>query len=175
MSRDLKTRKQLFTSLFERESDAVFRFCLWRINDREKALEITQEAFTRLWKEFFLGAKVPNPKGFVYLTAKRLVIDWYRKKKSVSLEATNEENGENLRLRDEGAEEEVERYPDLKKALDSIKEMDDSYRDALYLRFFEGLNPREIAEALHLTPNAVSVRITKGLKKLREMLHIKEE
>ncbi|MEK7642161.1 MAG: sigma factor-like helix-turn-helix DNA-binding protein, partial [Patescibacteria group bacterium] len=41
--------------------------------------------------------------------------------------------------------------------------------DAVYLRFVEGLSPPEIAEIIGISTNATSVRITRGLEKLRTL------
>ena len=77
----------LFTEIFEQESNALFRFCYARMSDRELAIEVAQESFARLWGKMRESTPVPNPRALLYVTAKHLIIDWYRRKKSLSLEA----------------------------------------------------------------------------------------
>ena len=48
------------------------------------------------------------------------------------------------------------------------------YREVLTLRFVEGFLPKEIAELTGESANTVSVRITRGLQKVRDHLHIHE-
>ena len=162
--------KNSFLQIFEGESDALFRFCLWRTTDRELSLEFSQEAFARLWQEMRLGKDIPNPRAFLFLVAKRLIIDWYRKHKPSSLDAGMGGDDAPLDPRDEKAHEEIEAFADGRRALALLDRVDERYREALYLRFVEDLPPREIAEALGLTPNAVSVRITRGLEALRGLI-----
>lgn len=161
-----------FTEVFEKEHDALFRYCFWRTMNRERALELTQEAFARLWADMGRGKEVPNPQAYLFLVAKRLVIDWYRRKKSLSLDRAAEESDE--RIREPGdanlAAEQMEAASDGRRALEKLERIPEAYREPLYLRFVEDLPPREIAEILGLKVNVVSVRITRGLEALRKEL-----
>lgn len=165
-----------FTQVYERESDALFRFCLLRVSDREKALDITQESFTKLWRSFLLEKEVENPRALVFTIARNLIIDWYRKKKSLSLEGLSSGLGDDERefdVGDEHATLAIEHYTEVRHVLDLLNQLPTEYREAVYLRFVEGLNPRDIALVLETSPNVVSVRITRGLAALRELLGIK--
>ncbi len=160
-----------FTEVFERENDALFRFCLWRTSNRELAIEFTQEALARLWREMQRGKNIPNYRAFIFLVAKRLIIDWYRKRKTLSLDETNE-NDEPLFDPGFDPSSEIDIASDGKKALASIEELDERYREVVYLRFIEDLPPRDIALTLGISANAVSVRLTRGVAQLREILGI---
>ena len=76
-----------FESIYESESDAIFRFCVVRVSNREQALDITQETFLRLWQSMLQNKEILNNRAFLFTVAHRLVIDWYRKKKSFSLDS----------------------------------------------------------------------------------------
>lgn len=162
--------KNMFEEVYKEESDAIFRFCLVRVSSREQAMDITQETFLRFWQSLSLDKKILNNKAFLFTIARRLVIDWYRKKKSLSIEDI-EEGGEEFVLPDEETSEKnlfagVEgRY-----VLDKIKELPDSYREPLYFRFVEDLSPPEIAEILGVSVNAASVRINRGIIELRKIV-----
>src|SRR4051812_32968922 len=82
-----------FTTMYEAESDGIFRFCLVRVSDREQALDLTQETFAKVWQFVSDGKTLTHARTFLYTVARNLIIDWYRKKKSVSLEAMMEEDG----------------------------------------------------------------------------------
>ena len=51
-----------------------------------------------------------------------------------------------------------------------VLELDEPYRSAILLRFFEELAPRDIARRLDVPVNTVHSRIARGLKRLRERL-----
>jgi len=166
--------KKDFISLYEGHNDALFRFCLWRVSDREIALELTQETFTRLWNRMVSGRKIENPRAFIYLVARRMIIDWYRKSKPRSLEALSEDDRLRFEPVDEGVVARMEMSRDAKQALEKIQELPEQYREVVYLSFVEDLPPREIAVRLNLTPNAVSIRLARGLEALRRLTGIEK-
>ncbi len=167
------TAAEKFTAIFNEESDALFRFSYSRTSDRDVARDLTQETFCRLWKKMAEEGSVPNPRAFLYVVARHLIIDWYRKHKSASLEALSENSDQPFEPRDDAQEESIETSSDVARALAFLERLGPSYRDIMYMRFVEDLPPRDIAETLGLSVNAVSVRISKGLTELRKIMGIK--
>lgn len=164
--------REVFTEVFERENDALFRFCFARTSDRELAVEITQESLTRLWGKMALGEIVPNPRALLFVTAKHLIIDWYRKKKSLSLEALSTDIDNPFDPKDENAHEAIELSADAGRVLALLAKLGETHRDILILRFLEERPPREIAELLDLKASTVSVRISHALTALRKLMGI---
>ena|SRR3989344_605494 len=167
--------RQRFSDAYERYSDELFRHCSLRLSDRERALELTQECFLKTWQYIERGEKVEEFRPFLYRTLRNLIIDEYRRKKPRSLEAmlegSEETNVETLMPQDESntLESAIERFEG-SRALAALQELPDLYREVLVLRFVESLSPKEIAEIVDESENAVSVRIHRGLKKLRALL-----
>lgn len=54
--------------------------------------------------------------------------------------------------------------------LEALDDLDDTERELIRLWAWEQLTPAEIATALGLTPNAVSIRLTRARQHLRELL-----
>lgn len=165
---DQDEAKDYFLQSYDTYADAIFRFTLMKVSDREKAQDITQEVFLRFWQKLRDGAVLRNDRALLYAIARNLVIDWYRKKKETSLDALTEEGFE-ARGTDE--------VPILQNAMNEevlrvIHTLDESSRETLLLRFVEGFSPAEIALLHGETANAVSVRINRALKKVREQLHL---
>lgn len=167
------TMQNKFIELYESEADAIFRFCLLRLSDREQATDIMQETFARLWQEMEIGKKIANVRAFIFTVAHHLIIDWYRKKKSLSLEGmVNEENGDESfepSFASINSKIELELEAEGRYLLENINKLAKSYRKAVYLRFVKGLTPPEIGIILKLSANAVSVRINRGLEQLRKI------
>jgi RNA polymerase sigma-70 factor (ECF subfamily) len=158
-----------FEKIYEDLSDAIFRFCLFRVSDREQALDITQETFLRLWQSFSLKKKIFNERAFLFTVAHRLIIDWYRKKKSISLDSLlYTEDAERYDPPDETTVGTLELKAEGRYLLDKINELSPSYRHSIYLRFVEGLSPREIGSVLGISSNAASVRLRRGILELRK-------
>jgi RNA polymerase sigma-70 factor (ECF subfamily) len=155
-----------FLKAYEEHSDAIFRHVLFRVFDRDKAKDVTQECFLRTWRRLAAGAQIANLRAFLYRTAINLVIDESRKKKSESLEAALESGFEpaSTGIRPDAATEAA-------RAAQAIDDMDEIYRDVLRLRYVDGLGPSDIAEILGESENVVSVRLHRGLKLLKEKIN----
>lgn len=161
-----------FEEIYSLESDAIFRFCLLRVSDRDQALDITQETFLRLWQSIQDGNDILNNKAFLFTIARRLVIDWYRKKKSLSLDylMIKDSDGESRDFVDEHTNiDNLLSGAEGRFLLKKINEISSSNRDSVYLRFVEDLSPGEIAKILGISTNAASVRINRGLEELKKI------
>lgn len=160
-------QKQMFEKIYENLSDRIFRFCFVRVSDREQALEITQDTFLRLWLEMQKGKTIENSRAFLFTITNRLIIDWYRKKKSIPLTKLKI-NDEDFDQIDEKETERMELGAEGRYLIEKINELPVGYREPVYLRFVEDLSPPEIAKILGITVNACSVRINRGLVELRK-------
>jgi len=167
--------QQEFKQAYERYSDELFRHCAMRLSDRERALEITQEAFLRTWNYLSRGEEIQELRPFLYRTLKNLIVDEYRKMKTYSLEGMiNEEEGEsveNLLPQDNSntLEAAVDRFEG-KRAMTLLAQLPDAYKEVIIMRYVDGLSPKEIAGELSESENTVSVRLHRALKKLRDLL-----
>ncbi|OHB05261.1 MAG: hypothetical protein A3B22_03195 [Candidatus Zambryskibacteria bacterium RIFCSPLOWO2_01_FULL_47_33] len=165
--------KKRFTDIYNRESDSLFRFCLLRVSDREKALDLTQEAFSRLWSSIVSGKKVNNPRALLYTVTRNLIIDWYRRIKSVSLEGLSKEDEDReFDVPDEKATLEIELNADSKRVLSMLEKLEPRYKEVVYLRYVSDLSPKDIAKVMDLNANTVSVRISRGIKALKRLMGI---
>ncbi len=162
----------VFAEIYSRESDAIFRFCLIRTSDREMALDFTQDTFMRFWNSLVLEKDIKNHRTFLFTIARNLIIDWYRKKKSYSLESMLESAAEGRSSFQLVATENVETEVEAEFLIRKIRELPEPYSNAVYLRCVEELKPREISEILGESANVISVRISRGLEQLRNLLHI---
>ncbi len=155
-----------FLEAYEKFADPVFRFSYWRLFEREVAREIMQQTFLKTWEALSSGQKIENLKAFIFRVARNLIIDYQRvKKEKLSLENLLEEGWEPV-----GQEENLDLKIDLQKIKQTVGELEDIYQEAITLRYLEGFRPKEIAEILGETEDVVSVRIHRGLKKLKILL-----
>ena len=170
---DLRLIEQTFGEIYSRESDAIFRFCLLRTSEREVALDFTQDTFMRFWNSLVLKKDIKNHRTFLFTIARNIIIDWYRKKKAFSLEKLIENaaegRGSSISL---AAPDNVETNVEAAYLVRKIRELPEPYSNAVYLRCVEELKPREISEILGESANVISVRISRGLEQLRNLLHV---
>ncbi len=166
MGTDIITKERQFLKAYDDFSDAIFKHCYFRLPNRELALDLTQETFTRTWSEVANGKEIENFRAFLYRVANNLIIDFYRKKKEDSLDTLMEEGMDTADDNGENIEESV-LVGQIQEVIQSLAR---PYRDILVMRYIDDLSPKEIASITGQTENTVSVRIHRGLKKVKQII-----
>ncbi len=161
--------EEQFLKAYDDYADAIFRHCAMRISDRERGRELMQETFLKAWESVRRGTKVENMRAFLYKVANNLIIDTYRRDRGeLSLEDMAEETG--FDPADQNADRDVERVVAGSEILETLQKLEEPYRTALVMRYVDGLEPKDIADMLDISPNVASVRIHRGLKHLSTLL-----
>lgn len=163
--------KNQFIQLYNDESDAVFRFCFFRTSDKDVAVDLMQDTFIRYWEVLSRQEKkIRNERAFLFTIARNSIIDWYRKKKTLSLESLAGESGAGAEVFVGATQkDEIEIAQEATFLMEKIRELDPLYQQVIYFRFIEDLGPKEIAEILGVSVNVVSVRIYRGIRQLRKV------
>ncbi len=157
-----------FIEACEMHSDALFRYCFFKISDRELAKDLVQETFMKTWNYLAKGEQVDNIRAFFYKILSNLIIDEYRKKKPLSLDTLTEEKGFDEK-------EILENNIDAQKALLLLNDIGDMYKDMIMMRYVEELSLKEIAEITGESENTIAVKIHRGLKKVKELFKEKTQ
>ncbi len=175
---EVLSHEERFLKAFDEYSDALFRHAMYRLSDRERAIEIVHDTFTKVWTYLKGGHEIDTYKPFLYKVMNNLIIDEYRRRKEFSLDALLEEEGTDegsFPELYEGGIEELTFMLDAQKASLLIGELPLVYREVLTFRFVDGLGPKEISELIEESENVVSVRIHRALKMLKDMITKGEE
>lgn len=137
-----------YNEAVNQHADGVFRFVLKNIRDEEKARDIVQDSFEKLWmhRDDVSGDKV---KAYLYSTAYHRLIDLVRKDSRLSI--VDE-------IRSDEAS--FEQYSDLQEVLNkAIQLLPNDQRSVLLLRDYEGYSYKEIADITQLNESQVKVYI----------------
>lgn len=167
MTSDIKKK---FLEAYEQNADALFRYCFFSVSDRETAIDIVQSAFMKTWDHIADGGEVMNFKAFIYKTVKNMIIDFYRSKKTVSLDVLKEDDNFDPASDEDVAERGADRM-DGKIAFDLLQKLPDEYREIIVLRLVDNLSFKEIAAMSDQTENAAAVRFHRGLKKVKDLFN----
>ncbi|HKJ79749.1 MAG TPA: RNA polymerase sigma factor [Prolixibacteraceae bacterium] len=130
-------------------SDRLYRFVLKNIKDVQKAEDIVQDSYEKLWKNVdnVDGKKV---KSYLFTTAYHTMIDRIRKEKRSSF-------SEDLNLNEQSHEN---NYSDLSEILkEAVDRLPEIQRMVLLLRDYEGYSYKEIGEMANLSEAQVKVYI----------------
>lgn len=149
-----------FNDCVDLYSDNLYRFILKSVKDKDKAKDIVQDTYEKLWKKVD-EVESKNAKSYMFTTAYRTMIDSIRREsKSVMMEEHHEE----LRFTENG-------YSDLKqiinRALDTLPEIQKS---VVMLRDYEGYDYIEIGKITGLNESQVKVYIYRARLALKEYL-----
>src|SRR3989344_8309452 len=167
-------QEEAYLEAFNSLSDQLFRHAFFRLSNRDRALELTQETFLKVWDYVQGGGEVQSFKSFLYRILNNLIIDEYRKHKQSSLdEMLESDTGELEAKMSHGSVRETEENLDeqvlLERIRASIPELPDLYRDAVTMRYIDGFTPKEIATMIGVSENVVSVRLHRGTLKLKAL------
>lgn len=169
MSRDYQKEIEAeFLKAYDDLADTLFRHAYFKVGDREKAKDLIQETFMKIWTIFSSGEKIKNVKAYSFKILNNMIIDYYRKKKETSLEVLSEDGFD---VPDDSHEVSIVEA-EINVLRKAVWQLESQFREVLTMRYITGLSPKEIAEAIGETENNVSVRINRGIKKLKENLQI---
>jgi len=173
-----KGHEERFLEAFEEYSDALFRHALLRLNDREKAIDVVHDTYTKVWSYIRSGHEIASFRPFLYKVLNNLIVDEYRKAREASLDYLLEQEGVDEGSFEDLNESTVEQLAatiDGKKAFTVLEALPDVYREVIILRFVDELGPKEISELVEESENVVSVRIHRGLKMIRDIIEKEEK
>lgn len=164
-----KEQKKNFIRAYEEHFRNLLRLCYLYVSDKEMAMDIVQDTFAKVWKYIFLGGVVKNMKAFLYKILKNNIINYYRTKKTISLDSLIED--EHFDIKDRNVEVSMEEHAD---AILAFKHLDDiSKRDKkiVSMHFVKGLKFKNIANITKQPVNTVVVQFHRAIKKLRNLYY----
>ena len=156
--------EEQFLNWYNEFADAIFRHCFFRLSDRERAKDATQETFIRLWNYLAQGKEVAHVRPLLYTIANNIIIDEYRRKETLSLDQMRDEQGFDIGF---DARKGIEEKHDVERLQDMLKQIPTQYREAFTMRHIDGLSVKEIAHITGDSENIISVRIHRAIEKIK--------
>jgi RNA polymerase sigma-70 factor (ECF subfamily) len=148
-----------FNSCVDLYADSLYRFILKNIKDEDKAKDIVQDTYEKLWlKVSDLGST--NAKSYMFTTAYRTMIDSIRREKKYSPIEKMPELSHTKHAQ-----------PDLKQTIDAgLSKLSEIQRNVLLLRDYEGYNYDQIGEITGLSESQVKVYIYRARIAMKDYL-----
>lgn len=171
---DDKALEQLYRRYYQR----IYSFVLRYVKEPEKAKDILQETFLRVfnWREKY--APTAKFASWLYRIARNLCIDekrryWNRMIDLDSQSRLNEDQQGPIEMQVEpgfDARERLEQDKKMEKIKQAIYSLSDEQRDVIILNKYQGLSYQEIGEILGISTESVKQRAYRAHLKLRELL-----
>lgn len=157
-----------FEKLYDTHADAIFRHLAYKLGDRERAKELTQEVFMKTWQYVMLGKTIEHEKAFLYRSARNLFINEIRTNKATDSLTPLEDTGYEVPDAQAQNGEQTALHSELHEQLQHIKS---SYREVLIMRYIDDLSVKEIAAILEENETNISMRIKRGIEALQHRYH----
>jgi RNA polymerase sigma-70 factor (ECF subfamily) len=135
----------------------------------DTAMDITQEAFLRLWKQYETGEKILNPRAWLLRVARNLAEDYAKsafRRNGTHPPATMNGVAAHEPMPLESLERE-ETFAQLRSVMEQLPKAD---REILTFRYALDYDTDEIAELLSINPTAVHMRLSRARQRLAERL-----
>ena len=161
---------EAYAILVKRYQKPIFNLMMRTTSCEEDAFDLTQEAFLRAYEK--LERFKPSGRFFPWLftIGMNLARDFSRKRKAREIKAVElNEIQKQLMVESDRSKSIVESI-DAKRVKDTLQMLPLEYREAVILRFHEGMSIREVALAIGISVSAAKMRIHRGLLKLRRLL-----
>jgi RNA polymerase sigma factor (sigma-70 family) len=141
-------------------SDGIYRFVLKTLKDNDKAKDVVQDTYERLWVKHS-EVSFEKVKSYLFTTAYHLAIDAIRKdKRKLDFETDSQI-----------VESSSNQYFDVQEVLSkAIEQLPEIQKSVLLLRDYEGYNYAEIGEITDLNESQVKVYIYRARLFLKNYL-----
>ncbi len=164
-----------FDELLSRTQSKLFTYIMFVVRDHDIADDIFQETFVKVITKLQHGQYTDSGKFQFWLTriAHNVIMDWFRAQKSEHIvEPTSDNNLNNLRdasILDSYRETELVNEQvlcDVKKMMNALPA---PQREVVYMRYFQQLSFKEIAELTGVSINTSLGRMRYALINMRRM------
>lgn len=153
-----------FEEVYEQTSGKLRSYIYCMCHDRGEIDDLLQECYFRAlnnWKQF---RGQGSREGWLFGIARKICIDWCRTNKSRDLQPMDNLEGSGTTIKAENVSDEVE------NVWCAINELNEDYKQVMYLRFAGELSYQEISESLGIPVGTVRSRLHRALKEVRERL-----
>jgi RNA polymerase sigma-70 factor (ECF subfamily) len=159
--------------LYQRHSQEVWALVYARWLNADTALDITQEAFLRLWKQWDQGEDILNPRAWLLRVARNLAED--HAKSAFRRNGTHPPQTMNGVRSDEPLPlENLEREENFAQVRSVLSQLTEADREILTLRYALDYTTNQIAEVLSINATAVHMRLSRARQRVAERLTLQQ-
>lgn len=161
-------QQRLFTIAYNEYKKGLNKHSLFKVNNVALSENLVQDTFLKTWKYIVKGGQVNTMKAFLYHVLNGLIIDEYRKRKTVSLDSLVEKGFEPK----EDDAENIFNIIDSKRAVLMIALLPKKYQQLMRMKYVQNMSLEEISDATHQSKNTAAVQISRGLVMLKKIYPI---
>lgn len=165
---------QAFDELLARHQDKLFTYIMFVVRDQDVANDIFQDTFVKIITKLQEGKYSDSGKfGYwIIRIAHNVIMDWYRLQKNSHIIEPKDNNLSNLRalsILDKNREDEIVKDQILQDVRHMMDNLPAPQREVVYMRFYQDLPLKEIAEITGVSINTALGRMRYAVLNLRRM------
>jgi RNA polymerase sigma-70 factor (ECF subfamily) len=169
-ARNASARRAEFEALYEHHSREIWALAYARWMDSDLAMDVTQEAFLRLWNHWENeDEEIQNPRAWLLRVARNLAEDYaksaFRRNGTQPPELLN-----GVRSRQPMPIEKMERDELFGQLRSVLEELSPADRDILTLRYALDYDSNQIAEMMGANVTAIHMRLSRARQRVAERL-----
>lgn len=163
-----------FDLLLSRNQEKLFTYILFVVRDREMANDMFQETFFKVVSRLQQGKYIANGKFSAWLMriAHNVIMDWYRQQRAQNIVDAPKENAlSNVgsTLLESSREGELVNNQVMEDVRRMMSHLPASQREVVFMRFYQQMSFKEIAEATGVSINTALGRMRYAILNLRRM------
>lgn len=163
-----------FDLLLSRNQEKLFTYILFVVRDREKANDMFQETSFKVVSRLQQGKYIANGKFSAWLMriAHNVIMDWYRQQRAQNIvDAPKENDLSNVgsTLLESSREGELVNNQVMEDVRRMMSHLPASQREVVFMRFYQQMSFKEIAEATGVSINTALGRMRYAILNLRRM------
>ena len=163
-----------FDLLISRNQEKLFTYILFVVRDREMANDMFQETFFKVVSRLQQGKYIANGKFSAWLMriAHNVIMDWYRQQRAQNIvDAPKENDLSNVgsTLLESSREGELANNQVMEDVRRMMSHLPASQREVVFMRFYQQMSFKEIAEATGVSINTALGRMRYAILNLRRM------
>lgn len=163
-----------FDLLLSRNQEKLFTYILFVVRDREMANDMFQETFFKVVSRLQQGKYIANGKFSAWLMriAHNVIMDWYRQQRAQNIvDAPKENDLSNVgsTLLESSREGELVNNQVMEDVRRMMSHLPASQREVVFMRFYQQMSFKEIAEAMGVSINTALGRMRYAILNLRRM------
>ena len=165
---------QAFDILLSRYENRLFSYIYFIVRNNELAEDIFQDTFVKAITTIRQGRYTENGKFPAWITriAHNLIIDYFRQEKNENVVSNDDSEVDllnNINLSERTIESEIIEGQIKDDVRELVKLLPDNQREVVYMRFYQNLSFKEIAEATGASINMALGRMRYAILNLRRM------
>ncbi len=162
-------RRAHFEELYQRHSREVWALAYARWMNADTAMDIAQEAFLRLWKQWEAGEAILNARAWLLRVARNLAEDYakssFRRNGTSPPQAMNGVQGHGP-----APIESLEKEETFAQLRDVMSHLPTADREILTLRYALDYDTNQIADMLSINATAVHMRLSRARQRVADRL-----